>query len=132
MKNSHQSPISSPIEVVGEESSEKTINVSVLHKQVAEVTTANNPKIDHRLLAEYERLISASKDVVSVKKTRGGLQLSSPTRIQGQAYGCLSPRTKGDCKQNKIIIIKNQFHHSTYNPSKPPPQGFTPNRRGLF
>ena len=78
MRNSHQSPISSPIEVVGEKSSEKTINVSVLHKQVAEVTIANNPKIDHRLLAEYERLISASKDVVSVKKQGADYNLSHP------------------------------------------------------
>ena len=58
MKDSHQSPISSPVESVEKNTSDST-DANILK---------NNPKIDHRLLAEYEHLIAASKGVIHVKQ----------------------------------------------------------------
>jgi hypothetical protein len=56
MKNSRQTPISSPAEDV-EKNTSDSADTTILK---------NNPKIDHRLLAEYEHLISAAKGVIQV------------------------------------------------------------------
>ena len=56
MKNSRQTPISSPVEDVEENTSDST-DTPILK---------NNPKIDHRLLAEYEQLIAAAKGVIQI------------------------------------------------------------------
>ena len=58
MKNPRQSPISSPVEVVEKNTSDNT-ETNILK---------NNPKIDYRLLAEYERLIAASQGVIHIKQ----------------------------------------------------------------
>lgn len=56
MKNSRQTPISSTTEKVEKNTSGST-DTTILK---------NNPKIDHRLLEEYERLIAGSKGVIRV------------------------------------------------------------------
>lgn len=54
MKNSRQAPISSTTEEVERNTSDST-DTTILK---------NNPKIDHRLLAEYEHLITAAKGLI--------------------------------------------------------------------
>ena len=54
MKTPRQSPISSPVEVVEKNTSDNT-ETNILK---------NNPKIDYRLLAEYEQLIAAAKGLI--------------------------------------------------------------------
>ncbi len=56
MRNSCQSLIPSPAEDVGKKTSERTDMITI----------KNNPKINHRLLAEYDRLVATSKGVVRV------------------------------------------------------------------
>ena len=56
MKNSRQTPISSTTEEVKKNTSDST-DTTILK---------NNPKIDHQLLEEYERLIAGSKGVIRV------------------------------------------------------------------
>ena len=79
MKDSRQSPISASVEKTRDKASKKAVEVSTPHeRKVDRIIIENNPKIDHRRLAEYERLISASKDVVSVKKQGADYNLSHP------------------------------------------------------
>ena len=54
MKNTRQTPISSTTEEVEKNTSDST-DTTILK---------NNPKIDHRLLAEYEHLIAAAKGLI--------------------------------------------------------------------
>ena len=69
-----QSLISSPVEVVKDKASKRTVEVSTLHERRTNKTIIeNNPKVDHQLLSEfyrvteeYERLVAASKGVVRV------------------------------------------------------------------
>ena len=58
MKNLHQSAISSPIKEIRDGASTKT-DKAILR---------NNPKIDCRLLEEYERLITPLKGVIQIKQ----------------------------------------------------------------
>ena len=47
--------------------SKKTVGTATLHKRRIDKTIIeNNPKIDHQLLEEYERLIAGSKGVIRV------------------------------------------------------------------
>ncbi len=79
MKGSRQSPISTSVETVRDKASKRDVEVSTPHdRQVRRAIIENNPKIDYRRLAEYERLISASKNVVSAKKQGGDYNLSHP------------------------------------------------------
>ena len=41
----------------------------------------------------------------SLEKAGGGLQFSAPTRTQGHAYRCLSPRKKS--ARNQVHVIGN-------------------------
>lgn len=68
MKNSRQSPKPSPVADVRNSASAKT-DQNILR---------NNPKIDRRLLAEYERLVNASKGVIRTKKPGADYHLSHP------------------------------------------------------
>ena len=56
----------------------RTIGVSRLRKQGADVIILNNPKIDRQLLEEHERLVKASKGG-TCKKTGGGLSFGTST-----------------------------------------------------
>ena len=50
-----------------DEISKKTVETATLHKRRIDKTIIeNNPKIDHQLLEEYERLIADSKGVIRV------------------------------------------------------------------
>ena len=68
MNNSHQSPMTSPVEDVKKKASAKT-DKTILK---------NNPKIDRRLLAEYERLVDASGGKIRTKKPGADYHLSHP------------------------------------------------------
>lgn len=68
MNNSHQSPKTSPVEDVKKKASAKT-DKTILK---------NNPKIDRRLLAEYERLVDASGGTIRTKKPGADYHLSHP------------------------------------------------------
>ena len=102
MRNSCQSLIPSPAEDVGKKTSERT-----------DMTTIkNNPKINYRLLAEYDRLVAASKGVVRV--TQGvDYNLAHPIRIQGQAYRCPSHRKKTERSQKTPDHQQRSVTHST-------------------
>ena len=79
MKNSRQSSIFYPAEDVEENTSNRTVEVSMPHEWWTDVATIeNNPKIDRSLLAEYERLVAASKGVVGVKKQGADYNLAHP------------------------------------------------------
>ena len=79
MKKSRQSPIFSPVEAIEEKISDRTVGASVPHEWWTDkATIESNPKIDLSLLAEYERLISASKGVISVKKQGADYNLAHP------------------------------------------------------
>ena len=56
MKNSRQTPISSTTEGI-EKNTSNSPDTTILK---------NNPKIDHQLLAEYERLVAAAKGVIQI------------------------------------------------------------------
>ena len=57
MKNSRKSPISSPARNVRKKGA--VIDTTILE---------NNPKIDHQLLEEYERLVAGLKGVIPIKQ----------------------------------------------------------------
>ena len=67
MKDLRQSQIALHAAVVRDKDSKRTIKASTWHEQKVDGSTIkNNPKIDRRLLAEYEHLIAASKGVIRV------------------------------------------------------------------
>lgn len=68
MKNSRQSPTSAPVDDIKNKVSLKT-DINVLGK---------NPKIDRKLLAEYERLVNASGGATRTKKIGADYHLSHP------------------------------------------------------
>ena len=68
MKNSRQSAVASPVEDVKNKASAKT-DINILEI---------NPKIDRKLLAEYERLINASGGAIRTKKPGADYHLSHP------------------------------------------------------
>ena len=79
MKDSRQSPIFSPVEAIEEKISDRNVGASVPHGWWTDSTTIeSNPKIDRSLLAEYERLISASKGVIGIKKQGADYNLAHP------------------------------------------------------
>ena len=68
MNNSRQSSTSAPVGDVKNKASAKT-DMNIL---------GSNPKIDRRLLAEYERLVNASGGVIRKKKPGADYHLSHP------------------------------------------------------
>ena len=69
MKDLRQAQITSHAAAVKDKDSEKIVKASTPHeRKVSKNIIKNNPKIDHRLLAEYERLVAASKGVVPIKQ----------------------------------------------------------------
>ena len=47
----------------------KTVETSTLHeRRIDKTIIENNPKVDHQLLEEYERLVAASKGVIHIKQ----------------------------------------------------------------
>jgi hypothetical protein len=57
MRNSRKSPIATPAKNVRKKAPKTDMTI-----------LENNPKIDHQVLEEYERLIDASKGVIRVKQ----------------------------------------------------------------
>ena len=78
-----------------------------IHRNTDETILKKNPKIDHRLLEEYERFVAASGSGVRLRKQGAdyNLQFSAPARTQGHAYRCLSPRPKSARNRAHIHII---------------------------
>ena len=56
----------------------RTIGVSQLRKQGADVIILNNPKIDHQLLEGHEHLVKTSKGGGRVKKQGADYHLAHP------------------------------------------------------
>ena len=78
MKNLRQFSVYSSV-VDGEDRTlASTTGVSQLRKQGADVIILNNPKIDHQLLAEHERLTAASKSRGGSKKRGADYSLAHP------------------------------------------------------
>ena len=76
-----------------------------IHRNTDETILKKNPKIDHRLLEEYERFVAASGSGVRLRKQGADYNLAAPTRTQGHAYRCLSPRKKSARNRAHIHII---------------------------
>ena len=77
------------------------------HRKTDKIILKNNPKIDHRLLEGYERVIAASGSGVRLRKQGADynlLEFSAPARTQGHAYRCLSPRPKS--ARNQVHVIR--------------------------
>ena len=74
MKNSHQSAVTSPVEDVKDKMSEEA-DTDILKK---------NPKIDLRLLEEYERL-AASGSGARLKKKGAGYNIAHPLSSKDRA-----------------------------------------------
>ena len=59
--------------------SKNTVETATMHeRRIDKTIIENNPKIDRSLLAEYERLVAASKGVVGVKKQGADYNLAHP------------------------------------------------------
>ena len=67
MNNLCQPEITSSAEDVKDKTSKRTVEVSTPHeRRIDKTIIEDNPKIDHQLLEEYERLIAGSKGVIRV------------------------------------------------------------------
>ena len=72
-------------------------------RKTDETVPKKNPKIDLRLLEEYERLVAAVGSDVRLRTRGADYNLAPPTRTQEHAYGCLSSWGKSEKKRSQPI-----------------------------